>query len=107
MIMNGRLDGHIVQDMDRRLCTDVKEADGSWYYTFEYAFDKEMAQQGYMTVERIGFSEWCKPYGFAIHRLTVFRWLYSPYTRLYKLRSDRERNGWNLELISLASTSVR
>ena len=34
------------------VCTDVKEADGSWYYTFEYAFDKEMAQQGYMTVEK-------------------------------------------------------
>jgi riboflavin synthase len=33
----------------------VKEADGSWYYTFEYAFDKEMAQQGYMTVEKDRF----------------------------------------------------
>jgi len=38
MLMNGRL--------------EVKEADGSWYYTFEYAFDKEMARQGYMTVEK-------------------------------------------------------
>ena len=54
MIMNGRLDGHIVQGhVDQTaVCTDVKEADGSWYYTFEYAFDKEMAQQGYMTVEK-------------------------------------------------------
>ncbi len=54
MLMNGRLDGHIVQghvDMTAR-CIERKEADGSWYYTFEYAFDKEMAKQGYMTVEK-------------------------------------------------------
>lgn len=54
MQMNGRLDGHIVQghvDMTA-LCTERKEADGSWYYTFEYAFDKDMAKQGYMTVEK-------------------------------------------------------
>ena len=54
MLMNGRLDGHIVQGhVDQTaVCTEVKEADGSWYYTFEYAFNKEMAQQGYMTVEK-------------------------------------------------------
>lgn len=54
MLMNGRLDGHIVQGhVDQTaICTNVKEADGSWYYTFEYAFDKAMAQQGYMTVEK-------------------------------------------------------
>ena len=54
MIMNGRLDGHIVQGhVDQTaVCTDVKEADGSWYYTFEYAFDKEMAKRGYITVDK-------------------------------------------------------
>lgn len=54
MLMNGRLDGHIVQGhVDQTaVCRDVREADGSWYYTFEYAFDKTMAQQGYMTVEK-------------------------------------------------------
>ncbi|MDR1937806.1 MAG: riboflavin synthase [Tannerellaceae bacterium] len=54
MLMNGRLDGHIVQGhVDQTaVCTGVKEADGSWYYTFEYAFDREMAQQGYVTVEK-------------------------------------------------------
>lgn len=54
MLMNGRLDGHIVQGhVDQTaICTDVKEADGSWYYTFEYTFDKDMAQQGYITVEK-------------------------------------------------------
>jgi riboflavin synthase len=54
MTMNGRLDGHIVQGhVDQTaICTDVKEAGGSWYYTFEYAFDPVMARQGYMTVEK-------------------------------------------------------
>ena len=54
MMMNGRLDGHIVQGhVDQTaVCTKVDEADGSWYYTFEYAFDLEKAKAGYMTVEK-------------------------------------------------------
>lgn len=54
MLMNGRLDGHIVQGhVDQTaVCTDVEEADGSWYYTFEYELNPEMAQQGYITVEK-------------------------------------------------------
>lgn len=54
MPMNGRLDGHIVQGhVDQTaVCTRVEEADGSWYYTFEYSFHKEKARQGYMTVEK-------------------------------------------------------
>ena len=54
MMLGGRLDGHIVQGhVDQTaVCTNVREADGSWYYTFEYTFDKAMAQQGYMTVEK-------------------------------------------------------
>ena len=54
MMMNGRLDGHIVQGhVDQTaVCTKVEEADGSWYYTFEYQFDKAMAQKGYVTVEK-------------------------------------------------------
>jgi riboflavin synthase len=54
IVMNGRLDGHIVQGhVDQTaICTRVEEADGSWYYTFEYNFDIEKARQGYMTVEK-------------------------------------------------------
>lgn len=54
MMMNGRLDGHIVQGhVDQTaVCTDVVEADGSWYYTFEYAFNPEMAKRGYLTVDK-------------------------------------------------------
>ncbi len=54
MMINGRLDGHIVQGhVDQTAtCTKVEEADGSWYYTFEYGFDPDKAKQGYMTVEK-------------------------------------------------------
>ena len=54
MLMNGRLDGHIVQGhVDQTaVCTEVSEADGSWYYTFTYRFNKAMARQGYLTVEK-------------------------------------------------------
>lgn len=54
MMMNGRLDGHIVQGhVDQTAtCTKVEEADGSWYYTFEYDFELRKARQGYMTVEK-------------------------------------------------------
>ena len=54
MLMNGRLDGHIVQGhVDKTaICKEVKEADGSWYFTFEYEFDKAMAKRGYLTVDK-------------------------------------------------------
>ncbi len=54
MALNGRFDGHIVQGhVDQTAtCTKVEEAEGSWYFTFEYPFDKSKAQQGYMTVEK-------------------------------------------------------
>ncbi len=52
MMMNGRLDGHIVQGhVDQTaVCTAVDDAQGSWYFTFKYNFDKEMAKRGYFTV---------------------------------------------------------
>ena len=54
MLMNGRLDGHIVQghvDCTAR-CTKVEEADGSWYYTFVYDSTPDMVREGYTTVEK-------------------------------------------------------
>lgn len=52
MRMDGRLDGHIVQGhVDQTAtCTSVEEADGSWYYTFEFEPVKD--QPGYMVVEK-------------------------------------------------------
>ena len=54
MMMNGRLDGHIVQGhVDQTAnCIAVDDAEGSWYYTFRYKFDKEMAKRGYFTVDK-------------------------------------------------------
>lgn len=54
MMMNGRLDGHIVQGhVDQTaVCTDVKDADGSTYFTFAYEADAEMARHGYFTVDK-------------------------------------------------------
>lgn len=54
MLMNGRLDGHIVQghvDQTAR-CTAVEDVDGSHVYTFQYAADAEMARRGYITVDK-------------------------------------------------------
>lgn len=54
MMMNGRLDGHIVQGhVDQTaVCTDVKDADGSTYFTFAYEADAETARHGYFTVDK-------------------------------------------------------
>ena len=54
MMMNGRLDGHIVQGhVDQTaVCENVREADGSWYFKFKYELNKEMAQKGYLTVDK-------------------------------------------------------
>ena len=54
MLMNGRLDGHIVQGHvdETAKCIGMKDADGSTYFTFEYAYSHEMAQKGYFTVDK-------------------------------------------------------
>ena len=54
MMMNGRLDGHIVQGHVDQIatCISVEDAEGSYYFTFRYAFDKEMAKRGYITVDK-------------------------------------------------------
>ena len=54
MLMNGRLDGHIVQGHvdETATCITVRDANGSTYYTFEYAANRELAQRGYFTVDK-------------------------------------------------------
>lgn len=54
MMMNGRLDGHIVQGhVDQTaVCVDKIDQQGSYTFTFKYAFDKDMAKKGYMTVDK-------------------------------------------------------
>jgi riboflavin synthase len=50
MLSDGRIDGHFVQGhVDQTaVCNAVEEAEGSWYFTFEY----EPAQKDYITVEK-------------------------------------------------------
>lgn len=54
MMMNGRLDGHIVQGHvdTTALCTGKEDANGSTYFTFMYKCDAEMARRGYFTVDK-------------------------------------------------------
>lgn len=49
MKLGDRLDGHLVQGhVDQTaVCTDIKEADGSWYFTFQYDSSK-----GNITIEK-------------------------------------------------------
>lgn len=54
MLMNGRLDGHIVQGhVDQTAeCVAIDEADGSHYYTFRYSVSEDLRKKGYITVEK-------------------------------------------------------
>lgn len=54
MMMNGRLDGHIVQGhVDQTAtCIKMEDAGGSTYFTFEYPENREMAAVGYFTVDK-------------------------------------------------------
>ena len=54
MMMNGRLDGHIVQGhVDcTAVCEAIEEVEGSRYYKFTYDVAPEMAAKGYVTVEK-------------------------------------------------------
>lgn len=54
MILNGRLDGHIVQGHvdTTAVCESIEQVDGSRYYKFTYDVSPELVAKGYMTVEK-------------------------------------------------------
>lgn len=54
MVLNGRLDGHIVQGHvdTTAVCTEIADVDGSRYFRFSYEVSPEMRSKGYMTVEK-------------------------------------------------------
>lgn len=60
MLLGSRLDGHIVQGhVDQTgICKEVREANGSWYYTFEY--DKKLSnitiEKGSITVNGVSLT---------------------------------------------------
>ncbi len=60
MRLNDRLDGHIVQGHVDQIgrCTSVEEADGSWFYTFEYnpEFDNITIEKGSITINGVSLT---------------------------------------------------
>ena len=54
MMMNGRLDGHIVQGhVDQTAeCISVEDQQGSFVFRFRYEASREMARRGYVTVDK-------------------------------------------------------
>lgn len=54
MLMNGRLDGHIVQGHvdTTAVCDEIEDVDGSRYFRFRYDIPAEMRAKGYLTVEK-------------------------------------------------------
>ena len=62
MLLDSRLDGHIVQghvDCTAR-CVDRREANGSHYFRFEYSVPLEMARKGY-TTKGVCVRQWREP----------------------------------------------
>lgn len=60
MLMNGRIDGHIVQGhVDQTaVCTAVKEEKGSWYYSFSYdpSFGNITVEKGSIAVNGVSLT---------------------------------------------------
>lgn len=54
MMMNGRLDGHIVQGHvdTTATCISVEDQQGSYVFRFRYEASPEMARRGYVTVDK-------------------------------------------------------
>jgi riboflavin synthase len=54
MMINGRLDGHIVQGHvdTTATCISMEDAQGSTYFTFRHESSTEMVSRGYFTVDK-------------------------------------------------------
>ena len=52
LVMNGRLDGHIVQGHVDTVatCTHYEEQNGSWKYTFQYKYEQLTVEKGSITI---------------------------------------------------------
>jgi riboflavin synthase len=60
MLLGARLDGHIVQGhVDQTgICTEIKEAEGSWYFSFEYdsSMQNITIEKGSITVNGVSLT---------------------------------------------------
>ena len=73
MTMDKLLDGHMVQGhVDQTaICTNVEEADGSWYFTFEYdqSLGNITVEKGSISVDGVSL--------LLTQKIILFRWLLS------------------------------
>ena len=58
MVMNGRLDGHIVQGHvdTTATCIDIEDQDGSWKFTFEYSSNDVTVEKGSVTINGVSLT---------------------------------------------------
>lgn len=58
MVMNGRLDGHIVQGHvdTTATCISVEDQNGSWKYTFQYESEMTTVEKGSVTVNGVSLT---------------------------------------------------
>ncbi|MFT5860939.1 MAG: riboflavin synthase [Flavobacteriaceae bacterium] len=70
MVMNGRLDGHIVQghvDTTAK-CTAIADENGSWKYTFDYISDNVTVEKGSITINGTSLTVVdSTEHGFSVH----------------------------------------
>ena len=88
MMLNGRLDGHIVQGhVDQTAtCINVEDQDGSYQFTFRYESNREMVSHGYFTVDKGSVT--VNGVSLTVCRPTVdsFQVCIIPYTALKRIR---------------------
>ena len=80
MLMNGRLDGHIVQghvDQTAR-CIAIDDQEGSHQFTFKYESNKDMVRRGYFCVDKGSVTVNGAPSPYAAPRKTPSRYASSP-----------------------------
>jgi riboflavin synthase len=58
MVMNGRLDGHIVQGHvdTTAVCTNIEDQQGSWKYTFTYELPFVTVEKGSITINGVSLT---------------------------------------------------
>ncbi len=58
MSVNSRFDGHIVQGHvdEVGICSDVKETNGSWIYTFNHSLDNMTVEKGSITINGVSLT---------------------------------------------------
>ena len=58
MVMNGRLDGHIVQGHvdTTATCIGIEDQDGSWKFTFDYSSNDVTVEKGSVTINGVSLT---------------------------------------------------